>query len=162
MDTGGDRSGNVYYALNQALRQRKAAVVPFRRWQGFLYFLMRALDQLPAYTGTVYRGGNTGLDQAVVRREYKLGRTVQWAAFSSTSTSLAAVKPFVERGKGVIFKLNVTSGRDISAYSYFPKENEILLSPNTRLVVTSNLYVDNEGYTRIDMAEQSTDTALLS
>ena len=53
MDTGKGCEHNVYFALNNALRGRKADPGPFRLWRGFLYFLMRALDQLPAFSGTV-------------------------------------------------------------------------------------------------------------
>lgn len=152
-DNGFDRDSNVYYVLNQALRQRKEDPTAFKRWQGFLCFLMRALDKLPPFKGTVYRGGHAGLDQATVRREYTVGRPIQWAAFSSTSTLLAAVRPFVKKQEGAVFKLGVVSGCDIGAYSYFPKENEILLSPNTRFVVTSELYEDEEWYACINLAE---------
>ena len=152
-DNNVDRDANVYYALNKALRNRKASVHPFKRWKGFLYFLMRALDKLPHFQGTVYRGANGGLGQATVRREYRMGRPVQWAAFSSTTKHLAAAKDFVDKDVGVLFKLKVVSARDIVAYSYFPKENEILLSPNTRFVVTSELYVDEDGFACIDLAE---------
>jgi hypothetical protein len=54
MDTGNKgREHNIYFALNNALRGRKADPGPFLQWRGFLYFLMRALDQLPAFSGTV-------------------------------------------------------------------------------------------------------------
>ena len=152
-DNGLEHDAKLYYALNKALRNRKASVHPFKRWQGFLYFLMRALEKLPRFQGTVYRGGNAGLDQAAVRREYTVGRPIQWAAFSSTTKDAAAAKRFVDKGVGVLFKLTVVGGRDIAAYSYFPKENEILLSPNTRFTVASELYVDEDGFACMDLAE---------
>ena len=152
-DNNTSRDDNVYCALNKALRERKASVHPFKRWQGFLYFLMRALEKLPRFQGTVYRGGNAGLDQATVRREYSVGRPVQWAAFSSTTKDAAAAKRFVKKDVGVLFKLTVVTGRDIVAYSYFPKENEILLSPNTRFTVASELYVDEDGFACMDLTE---------
>jgi hypothetical protein len=133
--------------------QQGAAERQGQRWQGFLCFLLRALDKVPRFQGTVYRGGNAGLDQAAVRREYTMGRPVQWAAFSSTTKDLAAAKRFVDKRVGVLFKLTVVSGRDIVAYSYFPKENEILLSPNTRLTVASELYVDKDGFSCMDLTE---------
>ncbi len=82
------REQNVYFTLNSALRNRKSDPAQFRVWRGFLYFLLRALDQLPAFSGTVFRGGNKGIDQTTVRQLYHPGRTVQWAGFSSTSRSL--------------------------------------------------------------------------
>lgn len=131
-DNGVDRHSNVYYALNQAARNRKTAPAPFKRWQGFLYYLMRALDKLPPYKGTVFRGGNEGLDQQTVKREYTVGRPVQWAAFSSTATVRGTAKDFVDKDVGVLFKLKILSGRDIGAYSYFPKERMRSCSAPTR------------------------------
>ena len=155
MDKAYGRDTNVYFALNRALRNRKSDPAQFRVWRGFLYFLMRALDQLPAFSGTVFRGGNKGLDQNTVRQLYHPGRTIQWAAFSSTSRSLEAVRPFVKKEEGVIFKIRVTTGRDIGAYSYFPKESEVLLTPNTRFTVTSEVYKDEVGFTCVDLAEMA-------
>ena len=153
MDNGQGKEQNLYYVLNNALRGRKVEPKPFRAWQGFLYYLMRAMDQLPKFEGTVYRGGNKGIDQDTVHRDYAVGRPVQWAAFSSTSLSLGAVRTFVQKEQGVVFKIQVLTGRDIGPYSYFPKESEILLSPNTHFVVTSKPYQDEQGYTFVDLAE---------
>ena len=40
LDTGKDRTTNVYYVLNQVLRARKTDQISFRAWQGYLFFLM--------------------------------------------------------------------------------------------------------------------------
>lgn len=105
------------------------------------------------FQGLVFRGGNKGIDQRKVKKEYKLGRPVQWAAFSSSSRSEEASKAFVNKAKGVLFKITVVSGTDIGPYSYVPKEGEVLLSPNTRFTVTKELYKDDEGYSCVDLAE---------
>eukprot|EP00750_Incisomonas_marina_P016157 INCI19027.1.p1 GENE.INCI19027.1~~INCI19027.1.p1 ORF type:complete len:1574 (-),score=205.88 INCI19027.1:21-4742(-) len=153
MDNGRDIHSNIYFALNNALRTRKSDPAPFQCWQGFFFFLMQALDKLPMFRGTVYRGGNKGIDQGTVRQQYKLGRPIQWAAFSSTSRSAAAAKLFVTKDTGVIFKISVVTGRDIGAYSYFPKESEVLLPPSTRFTVTSEIYTDDEGFAFVDLTE---------
>ena len=114
---------------------------------------MRALNSLPKFQGVVYRGGNTGIDQTTVQRDYAPGRPIQWAAFSSTSRDVEATKRFVRKREGIIFKIRVVTGHDIGPYSYFPKESEILLSPNTRFTVTSNVYRDATGYSFVDLAE---------
>ena len=148
-----DGNSNLFYVLNNALRNRKTEPGPFRAFQGFLYFLLHALHHVPKFEGVVFRGGNTGIDQATVMRDYVVGRPVQWAAFSSTSLDVRLTKPFVQKECGVIFKIQVLTGRDIGPHSYFPKENEILLSPNTEFVVTSKPYKDEDGYTYVDLAE---------
>ena len=114
---------------------------------------MRALDQLPPFSGTVYRGGNEGMDQSTVIRDYVPGRPIRWAAFSSTSKSIEATKEFVERSCGVLFRIQVVAGRDIGRYSFYQNESEILLSPNSKFTVTSMLYEGDDGYKYVDLAE---------
>lgn len=114
---------------------------------------MRALDQLPPFSGTVYRGGNEGMDQTTVLRDYGPGRPVQWAAFSSTSKSVEVPKQFVQHGFGVLFRIQVVAGRDIGRYSFYQNESEILLSPNSRFTVTRALHEGSDGYNYVDLAE---------
>eukprot|EP00750_Incisomonas_marina_P006132 INCI14335.4.p1 GENE.INCI14335.4~~INCI14335.4.p1 ORF type:complete len:1393 (+),score=208.86 INCI14335.4:583-4761(+) len=151
-DDGIDAEGNIYHALNTALRTRDHDRDSFRRWQGFLYFLMRALDQLNPFEGTVYRGSNfkTGTD---IETLYSPGRPIQWAAFTSTSTDVATARQFVDKKAGIIFKISVFSGRVVSPYSHIPRENEVLLTPNTRFTVTRSLYRDHLGFSFIDLVE---------
>ncbi len=46
---------------------------------------------------------------------------MQWGAFTSATTNFAAAKGFTDRAAGVIFKIAISSGRDINAYSFFPQ-----------------------------------------
>ena len=46
------------------------------------------------------------------------------------------------------------SGKVIKAYSYFPAEYEVLISPQARFFVSSGLYVGADGYTYLDIVEQ--------
>ena len=54
-------------------------------------------------------------DKATAVRQYKLGRPIQWGAFSSTSVDLEVTKGFTDRANGVIFKITVTDELKISA-----------------------------------------------
>ena len=61
----------------------------------------RGLDLLKAEErAIVYRGGNKGLDQKTVARDYTIGRPIQWAAFSSTTISPSGVRLFVRKNEG--------------------------------------------------------------
>ena len=156
LDNKSARESNVYFACNVALRERDTNPTAFNRWKGYLYHLMRALDILPAQALTVYRGVVVpeGLDS--MKQNYQKGRPVQWRSFTSTSLDLTSCKLFVKnKARGVIFKLDVVSGRDIQQYSCFSGEAEILLTPNTRFVVTRALYRDSEGYACIDLVESA-------
>ena len=74
-----------------------------------------------------------------------MGQLIQWGNFSSTSPDVAAAKVFTDKHAGVIFKLTVLSGKVIQAYSCFPGEDEVLISPQARFIVSSALYVGADG-----------------
>ena len=150
-DTGGDRADNVYFQLNVALRTRKSDPSRFRLWQGFAYYLMRALDQLEKLRTDVYRG--CVLQHEAVKRDYAMGRPIQWAAFTSTSTSPSTSKMFIQKDEGVIFKIATITATNIGPYSFIPREEELLLSPNSQFVVTKELYIDEDGFACVDMVE---------
>ena len=147
------QAGNLYFELNKALRLRDAVqrTAALQLWGGYLYYLLAGLSKLAEMATVVYRGYP---DKAKVVEQYKVGRPIQWGAFSSTSTSVAATKGFTDQERGVIFKLTVLSGKVIQAYSYFPSEEEVLLSPQARFVVSSAPYVGADGFTYLDLVEQ--------
>ena len=115
------------------------------------FFFLQGMQKLPDYKGVVWRGYP---DKDTTLVQYKLGRPIQWGAFSSTSTESTTARAFTDKDSGVIFKLTVLSGKVIQAYSYFPSEDEVLISPQARFVVISALYVGADGYTYLDMVEQ--------
>ena len=114
-----------------------------------MHNIMGAMAQLPKVEGVCYRGYP---DKATAVAQYKPGRPIQWGAFSSTSTDFGTTKGFTNQATGVIFKITVTDGRDINAYSFFPQEAEVLLSPAHRFTVCSKPY-ERDGYTIIDMVQ---------
>ena len=90
-----------------------------KAWGGYMLFLMAAKERLPNFTGVVYRGF-PGMNAVISK--YKIGRPIQWGAFTSTTTNFVAAKNFTDPSDGVIFKITVTNGRDINAYIFFPTE----------------------------------------
>jgi hypothetical protein len=148
--TGNPRD-NLYFQLNEQLRSRDTAARTemVSVWGPIVHFLLKGMSKLPDYEGIVYRGYP---NKAEVLAQYKKRRPIQWGAFSSTSKSFDATKAFTDQQTGVIFKIDVSSGKDINAYSFFPCEDEILLSPCHRFQVTSEPY-EQDGYTVVDMME---------
>ena len=151
-DTNGDKERNLYWQLNRQLRRRGvgARTEMVTTWGTFVHYALKGMRRLPDFEGVVYRGYP---DKATTLAQYKLGRPIQWGAFTSTSTDLEATKGFTDQANGVIFKITVSSGKDINAYSFFPCEGEILLSPNHRFIVSSAPY-ERGGYTMVDMVQQ--------
>ena len=150
-DHGGGQPGNLYFELSRALRSRKPAERA-RALSHYLFFLLRGLEKLPAVKGVVYRGYP---DRATTTAHYKVGRPIQWGAFASTSRDRTATYKFTDKSTGVIFKLTISSGREVSRYSYFQGEQEVLISPQARFTVASAAYVAPDGFTYIDMVETS-------
>ena len=153
-DSGaGQQAGNLYFELNRALRKRgkedRAALMD--GWGVFMHFIMGGMAKLPKVEGTCYRGYP---DKDTAIAQYKPGRPIQWGAFASTSTDFNTTKGFTNQATGVIFKITVTDGRDINAYSFFPQETEVLLSPEHRFHVSSAPY-ERDGYTVIDMVQDA-------
>ena len=150
---GVEQRGRLYFELNAMLRRRDPSTrhLIASNWGVYMHYVMSAMQKLPDFAGTCWRGMQ-GRDQ--VLSEYVVGRPIQWGAFTSTTTNVVAAKNFASRNDGVLFKITVTSGKDINGFSFFPSEDEILLSPNHRFIVSSAPY-DLDGYTVIDMVQSS-------
>jgi hypothetical protein len=148
---------NLFKALNILLRERNG--MKMRLLKPFLSFLMEGMSLLPAVAGKMKRGvPGTDENLQLMRMYYKMGMDVHWSSFTSTTTSLDKAKQFAEGPGGIIFRIEVLYGRSVAAYSAIPDEAEILLSPNTRLVVTGECTLDpSDGYYYIDMVERRDD-----
>ena len=105
-------------------------------WGGFLYYLFSGFAKVPDTTSVVYCGYP---DKNKVEEQYKMGRPIQWGAFSSTSTDVAEAKKFTDKHGGVMFKLTVLSGKVIQAYSCFPRARTRCSYRRRRFIVSSAL-----------------------
>ncbi len=162
MKPDGSKEGNLYFELNKALRKRG----PEERrqmmmvWGTTAHYLLTALRKLPVFKGMAYRGYP---DWDQVAHEYTQGRTIQWGAFSSTTTSLESAKEFTDN-TGIVFKITVCRGYSVSSdlslvsfalscgsfsltqihpLSFFPDENEIILCPSDHFVVNGTVYYED-------------------
>ena len=91
-------------------------------------------------------------------RQYQKRRPIQWGAFTSTATGIDQAHQFAgDPATGVVFRIRVLTGKDICALSFFDTENEVLLGPAHRFIVTSDTggYADERGYTTIELQQQA-------
>ena len=120
----------LYAALNDALRsQEQERIAPF--WP-YIQLLNAALDKLPAAHGTVFRGiklpGSRMYSEQSLNQLKEQNFPEIWWAFSSTSSSLAAVNEFLGEDERVIFVVEGgSSARDVRVYSHYQQEDELLL-----------------------------------
>lgn len=119
----------LYAQVNSLLRQGHAGSdisnSPLAPW---ICQLAAALRTIPEFTGASFRG--TQMDEQDLS-EYQVGQIFIWAPFTSASKNIEACL-----GGNVIFELVPVSAisergkrapRDISSYSSFPDEEEVLL-----------------------------------
>ena len=121
-------------------------------WSGYLFFLLRALRKLPIWSGDVFRGIGIEHEQVyyfafsvdytaqVVKDEYTEHRTICWSSFTSATTNQHVARNFFAKTTGIVFKIQLLNGRDISKFSCVRSENEILISPNSHFLVTKGLH----------------------
>lgn len=88
----------------------------------YVELLMRALRKLPSVSGSAYRGIVLTADELedFVSR-YKIGATIAWPGFTSSSLFIEAAF-----GGNVLFKIESKNMRVPVLYSQFPLETEVL------------------------------------
>jgi len=96
------------------------------------------LNKLPNIATTVYRA----ISRRVIsdpKSQYKNAAQLVWVAFSSTSKNMDQLSNFAKDDQGTWIIMTITEGKDISSFSMFQNEEEVLLLPNTYLKVESIL-----------------------
>jgi len=117
-----------YFKLNKLMATR--AIELLSRWKPFLYYLISGLLKLPDYVGTVYRAINNSV-LSLQNTQYVQDGKIVWVSFSSTCKSELQLKNFSEADTGSWLILDIKQGKDISNFSLFSEEQEVLLLPNT-------------------------------
>jgi hypothetical protein len=111
--------------------------------------LNNALAKLPPYEGPVIRGTNLPPE---VLAKYRPGEVITEDAFLSTSMNTGVARSPTFAGN-VEFRILSKSGRDISSFSVFPDEAEVLFPTGTRFYVASKVVDPLTGRTVIRMVE---------
>ena len=131
-------------------------------WAPLVCWFLSAVARMPPWRGLAYRGVRD--DARMMRLLYTLGRTVQWGGFTSTSTDFATALSFAGDA-GVVLSLQIVAGTDVSRLSFCAHEHEILLMPNSQLVVSSEPHAEvyeDEPYTVIHLVQLSARGTLVS
>jgi hypothetical protein len=118
-------STSVFSSFNNALRSENRYVL--EPWFAFLKLFMTALKKLPSVKGTVWRGISSDADLASSSHDTR----ILWPV-TSCSMDFETLKLLLGE-KGTLFAIDAINGKDISAFSNFPVEREIILMPGTRV-----------------------------
>jgi hypothetical protein len=139
-------TGPGHVDLNDALRNGTLDASHHARVDA----LNRALDKLPPYSGPVVRG--TDLPADVLAR-YQPDAIITEPAFLSTSMEPAVAQSSAFSGN-VEFRILSKTGRDISSFSLFPSEREVLFPNGTQFYVLDRRPDPLTGITIIEMIER--------
>ena len=121
---------SFYRILNRALRaEDRSSLKP---WFGYLKLFDTAIQKLPNVQKHLWRGiaGN-------IAHSFKKDDKLTWWSISSCSTSVNIIKDFLG-SNSTLFLIEAVNEKDISRYSNFPNEDEVILSLGTRLRVLSD------------------------
>ena len=112
--------------------------------------LNQALEKLPPHRGPVVRG--TDLPPEALAR-YQPDAVVTERAFLSTAEGAGVARSTAFAGN-VEFRIFSKTGRDISSYSTFPTEREVLFPSGTKFYVVDRKFDPVMGRTIIEMIER--------
>ncbi|CAF1281800.1 unnamed protein product [Adineta steineri] len=121
---------SFYRVINRALRaEDRSALKP---WFAYLKLFDVAVHKLPAVRKNIWRGVPKD-----ITRNFKKGDDFTWWSISSCSTSVDIIKDFLGPNS-TLFLIEALNGKDVSSYSSYSKENEVILCPGTRFRVVSD------------------------
>lgn len=124
-----EEPNSFYKILNQKLRSENRNEL--KPWYSYLKLFLTALHKLPSLKKNVWRGIRGDFNH--VGQEHFV-----WWGISSCTESLETITDFAgKEGVRTIFMIECINGKSIKPYSYYPKENEIILMPGTHLQVVS-------------------------
>jgi len=116
-------STSFFSSLNVALRTRNRHAL--KSWFPFLKLFVTALKKLPSIKATVWRGVNYDDTLTFVDNDVHI-----WWGVNSCSMNPKNVEPFLGE-TGTLFAIDAINGKDISAFSAVPDEQEAILMPGT-------------------------------
>jgi len=121
---------SVYTCLSQILVSRGEVTQKIDNWKHYIYLLLQGAFKLPLYNRKVFRGIKCSLSDI-----YQVNNLVIWITVSSTSEIIDVATKFSSLNSGTMMHIFADEGRQLSKYSFFPEEKEVLILPNTEFRV---------------------------
>jgi hypothetical protein len=115
----------LFSSLNTTLRAEHRHLL--KPWFAFLKLFITALEKLPSTRDTVWRGVNRDETLTFVDNDLHI-----WWSINSCSRDPSVIQPFLGES-GTLFAIDAIHGKNISAFSAIPDENEVILMPGTRV-----------------------------
>jgi hypothetical protein len=142
---------SFYKVLNEALRSdNRPAIKP---WFPFLKLFDIALSKLPTVKENIWRGVSGDIS-----RQFKKDEILTWWSISSCTKSLDVIEEFLgSDANSTLFMIESVNGKDVSKYTAFPNENEVIMGVGTELRVKSNTLNHHGGLNVVHLVELSND-----
>ena len=118
---------SLHDALNRALQSGDPATI--KPWLNFLKLLYSALDKVPSMKSTVWRGLPISLAEQLKENE-----EIVCCGITSCSTSADVIRTIADPNS-ILCSIKPLNGKNIHEYSSLAADYEVLLLPNTRLMV---------------------------
>jgi hypothetical protein len=115
--------------FNDMLREEKRDSL--KPWFAFLKLFMSALEKLPSLAGTVWRAASSDVGSFSLDDDSKT-----WWSVNSCSIATDVVELYLGE-MGTLFAITTIHGKNISEYSAYPEEQEVILMPGIRLCLKS-------------------------
>jgi hypothetical protein len=132
---------SLYRLLNQALRNpdRKKVQV----WFSYLKLFDSAMDKIPTVKEVVWRGIALDIGKSFVKNQ-----RLTWWTVNSCSSSVGVIKHFFGNTNNyTLFMIEAVNGKNVSNYTAYEDENEIILPIGAQFRVKSDpLEQSNQSY----------------
>ncbi len=113
--------------LNEFLRaENRNALIP---WFAFLKLFITALEKLPSCKIIAWRGVEGDVGSAFADNDRQI-----WWSVNCCSKALNIVELYLDE-TGAVFAIDTTNAKDISAFSTFQEEQEVILMPSSHFRV---------------------------
>jgi hypothetical protein len=146
---GGENS--FYQVLNEALRsENRPALKP---WFPFLKLFDEALKKLPIVKGSVWRGV-----PGDISGQFMKDQVLTWWNISSCAQSVDIIQGFLGSGNNsTLLMIEAVNAKDVSSYSYYPNESEVLLGLGTELRVKGHILKHHSGLNIVHLVQLKDD-----
>jgi hypothetical protein len=139
----------LFSSLNEILRAENRHLL--KPWFAFLKLFTTALENLPLTKKTVWRGV-TGDVSSV----FADGDVHMWWSITSCSMDLKVVEQYLSE-TGTVFAIDTINGRDITTFSAFPDEQEIVLMPGTRVRAKCQSLIHESRFFLVHLEEENSE-----
>lgn len=138
---------SLYKLLNQALRTENQCKI--KPWFPFLKLLLTALGKLPPVKKQIWRGAS--VEEGAIFAD---GDVHIWWTINSCSKDLGVIETFLGQS-GTIFSIDAVEGKDITEFSMFLLEKEVVLMPGTHVRACAKSLSFHGSYFLVHLKEES-------